>query len=154
MICAVGNGREIGYKNKLLWDLPGDMKHFVDTTRGKTVIMGQNTYDSLYIKPLPGRKNIVLTLDSSFQAPGCEVSNNLVEIAEKYKDSDEEVFIMGGASIYKQFIKYAEKLYLTFVDDSPLADTFFPDFSDFKVVTESEIYKENGVEYKFVELIK
>lgn len=154
MICAIGKNREIGYQNRLLWNLPGDMKHFVETTRGKTVIMGQNTYESLYVKPLPGRKNIVLTLDQNFQAPGCEISTDLKSIADKYKDAPEEVFIMGGASIYKQFIPYANKLYLTFVNDAPEADTYFPDFSEFKQVSESEEHQENNIKYKFVELIK
>ncbi|MBD3248227.1 dihydrofolate reductase [Candidatus Falkowbacteria bacterium] len=154
MICAVGKNREIGFQNKLLWDLPGDMKHFVKTTKGKTVIMGQNTYDSLYIKPLPGRKNIVLTLDENFEAPGCEVSRDLKEIAERYKDSDEEVFVMGGASIYKQFLPYCLKLYLTLVDDAPEADTWFPDYSEFKQISESEAQEENGIKYKFVELTR
>lgn len=154
MICAIGKNREIGYKNKLLWKLPKDMKHFVDTTRGKTVIMGQTTYESLYIKPLPNRKNIVLSLDKNLNAPGCETSDNLKEIAERYKDSEEEVFVMGGASIYKQFIAYTEKLYLTLVDDEPLADTFFPDFSNFKMTSQSETQEDNGIKYKFIKLIK
>jgi dihydrofolate reductase len=154
MICAIGKNREIGFKNKLLWNLPGDMKHFKEETNGHTVIMGQTTFESIG-KALPGRKNIVLTLDPNYQAENCEVSNNLMETAEKYKDAPEEVFIIGGASIYKQFIQYAGKLYLTLVDDEPEADTFFPDYSEFQnIVSESEIQEENSIKYKFIELIK
>ena len=154
MICAIGKNKEIGYKNKLLWHLPNDLKHFKEITTGHTVIMGQTTYESIG-KALPGRKNIVLSFDPNYQAPNCEVFNNLEELAEKYKDSPEEIFIMGGASIYKQFIPYASKLYLTLVDDSPTADTCFPDYSEFKnIISESEIKEENGVKYKFVELTK
>jgi len=154
MICAIGKNREIGFKNKLLWNLPGDMEHFKKITLGHTVIMGQTTFESIG-KALPGRKNIVLSLDVNYQAKDCEVSDNLKSIAQKYKDTDEEIFIIGGASIYKQFIQYADKLYLTLADDSPTADTFFPDYSEFKnVVSESESFQENGIKYKFVELTK
>lgn len=154
MICALGKNREVGFKNRLLWDLPKDLKHFKDITMGHTVIMGQNTFESVG-KALPGRKNIVLTLDPDYQAENCEVSSNLKEIAEKYKGAEEEVFIIGGASIYKQFIQYASKLYLTLVDDAPAADTFFPDYSEFKnIIFGSEIQEENGIKYKFVELAK
>lgn len=154
MICVLGKNREIGFDNKLLWDLPGDMKHFRDTTSDHTIIMGQKTFESIG-KALPGRKNIVLSLDPNFKAPDCEISQNLEEIVKKYKDSPEEIFVIGGASIYKQFLPYAQKLYLTMVEDSPQADTFFPDYSDFKtIISESEIYEENGLKYKFVELGK
>lgn len=154
MICAVGKNKGIGFENKLLWYLPGDLKHFKKTTMGHCVIMGQNTFESIG-KALPGRKNIVLSLDPNYKAKNCEVSNNLEEIVKRYKDSEEEVFIIGGASIYKQFIKYAKKLYLNLVDDSPRADTFFPDYSEFnKVISESEIQEENGIKYKFVELTR
>ncbi|MDD5145021.1 MAG: dihydrofolate reductase [Candidatus Pacebacteria bacterium] len=152
MICAVGKNREIGFKNRLLWNLPKDLKHFKDITNGHTVVMGQKTFESIG-KALPDRKNIVLSLDPNFNAENCEISDNLEGIAKAYKDSEEEIFIMGGASIYKQFIKYASKLYLTLVDDSPEADVFFPDYSDFKNITsESPEQEENGIKYKFVEL--
>jgi dihydrofolate reductase len=154
MICAVGKNREIGLKNTLLWDLKGDMKHFVQTTKGKTVIMGETTYHSLFIKPLPNRHNIVLTMNKELNAPGCEISCDLKSIAEKYQNSEEEVFVIGGASIYKQFLPYASKLYLTLVDDAPEADTFFPDYSEFKISSEGEFLEEGGIKYKFTQLIK
>lgn len=151
IICAVASNNGIGYQNRLLWSLKGDMKHFVKVTRGRTVVMGQKTYESLFIKPLPGRKNIVLTLDKNFQAPGCEIFYSLEDFLNNYKNAAEEIFIIGGASIYKQFIPYAEKLYLTLVADAPVADTYFPDYSDFKIISESEAQEENGIKYKFVE---
>ncbi|HTW97024.1 MAG TPA: dihydrofolate reductase, partial [Candidatus Methylomirabilis sp.] len=132
----------------------GDMKHFVQTTRGHTVVMGQKTYEGLFVKPLPNRKNIVLTLDKNFQAPGCEIFYSLEDFLAAYKNAAEEIFIIGGASIYKQFISLAEKLYLTLVDDTPLADVFFPDFSAFKIFSEGETQEENGVKYKFVEFVR
>lgn len=151
MICAIGKNREIGFKNHLLWDLKGDMKHFVQTTKGKTVVMGQRTYDSLFIKPLPGRKNIVLTMDENFQAPGCEIFYSLESFLEKYKNTSEEIFIIGGASIYKQFIPFAQKLYLTLVDDAPEADTYFPEYAEFNLTSKSEAQEENGIKYQFAE---
>ena len=154
MICAVGKDREIGYKNKLLWTLPGDLKHFKDVTMGHTVIMGQKTFESIGMV-LPGRKNIILSLDPNYRVADCEISNNLEEVANRYKDSEDEVFIIGGASIYKQFIQFSKKLYLTLVEDSPEADAFFPDYSEFKnKIFESGEYEENGIKYNFVELTK
>lgn len=154
VICAVGKKREIGFKNRLLWNLPNDLKHFKNITIGQTVIMGQKTFESIG-KALPDRKNIVLSKDIGFKAEGCEILNNLEEVANKYKDSQEEVFIIGGASIYKQFLPYAQKLYLTLVEDSSEADAFFPDYSEFKnVIYESETQEENGIKYKFIELTK
>ncbi len=154
MICAVGKDREIGYKNKLLWTLPGDLKHFKNVTMGHTVIMGQKTFESIGMA-LPGRKNIILSLDPNYRVADCEISNNLEEVANRYKDFEDEVFIIGGASIYKQFIQFSKKLYLTLVEDSPEADAFFPDYSEFKnKISQSREYEENGIKYKFVELTK
>ena len=153
MICAVGKNQEIGYKNKLLWDLPDDMKHFRDITHGHKVIMGQTTYQSIG-QALPGRENIVLTLDKNFKAPGCEMAYDLKALAEKYKNSDEEVFIIGGASIYKQFLPFAFKLYLTLVDDAPKADTYFPEYPEFKKIVSQEKKEYNGIKYRFIELVK
>ena len=79
MICALGKNRAIGKNNKLIWDLPGDLRHFKEVTLGHTVIMGDRTFDSIG-RPLPGRKNIVVTLNKDFQAPGCEVSFALDEL--------------------------------------------------------------------------
>jgi len=154
MIAIIGRNREIGCNNKLLWDLPGDMKHFRETTSDHTVIMGQKTFESIG-KALPERKNIVLSLNPDFKAEGCEISNNLEEIANRYKDSSEEVFVIGGANIYRQFLAYAQKLYLTLVEDSPEADVFFPEYPDFKnIIFESEMQEENNIKYKFIELTR
>jgi len=154
MICAIGKKREIGFKNQLLWNLPNDLRRFKEITAGHAVIMGQKTFESIG-KVLSDRKNIILSLDSNLKIDGAEVSNDFLEVINRYKDSDEEVFIIGGASIYKQAILYAQKLYLTLVKDSPEADVFFPEYQEFKkVVSESEIKEENGIQYKFVELVK
>jgi len=153
MICAIGKNREIGCKNKLLWDLPEDMAHFVRITSGKTVIMGEKTYQSIG-RPLPKRKNIVVSLDENFKAEGCEVSNDLFKVLMKYKNSKEEVFVIGGGMIYKLSLPMADKLYLTLVDDAPEADTFFPDYSEFKTVINEEEMDNGKYKFKFVELTR
>lgn len=127
LIAAVGKNNEIGKKNLLLWEMPADMKHFRETTRGHTVIMGENTFRSIG-KPLPNRKNIVVTRDETFKGEGVEVSNDLHKTLDSFTGSKEEIFIIGGAQIYAQAIKKADKLYITYVDGSfPDADTFFPE---------------------------
>ena len=137
IISAIANNNEIGQKNALLWDLPIDMKHFRETTRGHTVIMGQKTFESLGIdsngnpgRPLPNRRNIILTLNKEFKREDCEVVYSIDELDTLLKNTmnkDEEAFIIGGGQIYKLFIDKADKLYITHVNSEfPDADTFFP----------------------------
>jgi dihydrofolate reductase len=153
MICAIGKNREIGCKNKLLWNIPEDMAHFVKITSGKTVIMGEKTFQSIG-RPLPRRKNIVVTLDKDFQAEGVEVRFDLDEVLREYKNYEEEVFVIGGGIIYKLSLPMADKLYLTLVDDAPEADTFFPDYSEFKTVVKKEEMDNGKYKFKFVELTR
>ena len=125
MISSVGRNRELGKKNGLIWHFKEDMKFFKNTTMNHTVVMGLNTYNSLP-GDLPGRHIIVV---SFVPVDGVDYVNNIESIVDKYKDSDEEIFICGGASIYKQFLPYANKLYLTEIDaEDKEADTFFPEF--------------------------
>src|SRR3989338_6860751 len=98
IIAALGDNRVIGKNNALPWHLPADFKHFKDITAGHTVIMGQKTHESIG-KPLPHRINIVVTRDTEFRAPGCEVVYSLDEALQKVR-TDEEAFIIGRASIY------------------------------------------------------
>lgn len=137
IISAIGNNNEIGKANALLWDLPADMKHFRETTSGHTVVMGQRTFESLGMspdgkpgRPLPKRRNIILTLDKDFKREGIEVVYSLLELDELLKNTtekDEEIFVIGGGQIYKLFINKADRLYITHVDLSvPDADTYFP----------------------------
>jgi dihydrofolate reductase len=154
MICAVGKNLAIGRDNKLIWNLPDDLKHFRNITAGHTVIMGDRTFESIG-RPLPNRKNVVVSLDKNYQAPGCVVRNSLEEVLSEYKNSEEEVFVIGGATIYRLSLPYVDKLYLTLVDDAPAdADAFFPDFSEFAKEISREEHEENGVKYAFVELIR
>lgn len=126
MIAAVGLNRELGKKNSLVWRIPADMKFFKNMTMGHKVVMGYNTYKSLP-GDLPGREMIVLSYEKI--DGNVETVYSVDEILDNYLNSEEEIFICGGASLYNQFIKYSNKLYLTEImatDDE--ADVFFPEF--------------------------
>lgn len=153
IIVVVGKNREIGCDNKLLWDIPEDIQRFKKITTGKTVIMGDKTFESIG-HSLSNRKNIVVTLDKNYKASGCEVEHSLEHLLKKYKNSDEEVFVIGGGTIYKLALPFADKLYLTVVNDEPKADTFFPDYLEFKNVVKSKKGVDNGLEYEYLELTK
>ena len=154
MIVAVGKNRAIGKNNKLLWYIPNDLKHFKKITSGHTVIMGDKTYESIGML-LPNRKNIVLSLDKNYKVEGAEVRNSLEDVLNEYKDNEEEIFVIGGGIIYRLALPFADKLYITLVEDSPKdADTFFPDYSEFKNIISREDFKENELEYSFLELTK
>ncbi len=130
LIAAMGKNRELGVKNGLpAWNLASDMLRFKTLTNGKIVVMGQNTYLSLPEKwrPLPNRRNVVLTLDKDFTKNNVEVFHSIPELLEYFKD-EEEIWIMGGGMIYKQFVELADELHLTFVDGEFPADIYFPEF--------------------------
>jgi dihydrofolate reductase len=154
IIAAVGQNRELGKNNKLLWDIPEDMEHFRSTTRGHAVIMGRKTYESIG-HALPARPNIIITRDTAFRAPeDCFIVHSLEEAltlgSEKEK---EELFIIGGANIYSQAIDIADKLYLTIVHQSfPDADAFFPDYAVFSKELSRKEGSGNGYTYTFLEL--
>lgn len=146
MITAVAEiDRAIGYQNKLLWHLPEDLAHFKKTTLGHPVIMGENTFYSLG-RPLPGRKNIVLTLEKGKIFDGAFASYDLQDALDQAAEADqEEIFVIGGASIYKAMLPYTERLYITLVPGAYEADTYFPDYSEFtKVITEEELQTKLG----------
>lgn len=148
MIACVGKNLELGKNNDLIWHLPNDLKFFKKTTMGKTVIMGRRTFESL---PgiLPKRRNIVLMLPTEEAIPGVDI---YYDIPSLLKDlGEEEVFIIGGASIYKQFLPYARRLYLTEVDESCNdASVYFPTF-DKELYTKTILGSgsDNGINYEF-----
>ena len=149
IIWAMGKNREIGLNNKLPWNLPEDLKHFKKMTSGKPVIMGYKTFQSIG-KPLPGRKNIILT-SKKIRIEGCVVVNSIDEALKLVKDED--TFVIGGSKIYEQFLKFADKLYVTFIDDEFEADSFFPNFdlSHWELVSEDSGIKDekNNCDYYF-----
>lgn len=156
IICIIAKNRAIGFQNKLLYDIPEDMKHFKETTTGHVVIMGEKTFHSMNDRPLPNRVNIILTLDKDFKAENCLVAHSIEESIELAKAQNKgEIFFIGGGMIYKQALPFADKLYLTIVDDEPTqADTFFPEYPEFKNIIKKEDKESNGYKYSFVELIR
>lgn len=129
VIAAVARNRAIGYQNKLLYWLPDDLKRFKQLTTGHTIIMGRNTYLSLPKGALPNRRNVVLSR-SLTELPGCDVYASLDE-ALKHCNADEDIYILGGASVYEQALPIADRLCLTEIADTPSnADAFFPEYHD------------------------
>lgn len=149
LIAAVGKNNELGLDNHLIFNIPGDLKFFRNTTLGKTVVMGRKTYESIG-KPLPKRINIVVS-NTMKETDGVTIINSFEEVLEKYLNSDEEVFIIGGESLYNYFINYAQNIYLTKVYASANADKYFPSFDesnyDQTLLGEN---KENNLEYKHI----
>jgi dihydrofolate reductase len=154
IIVAVDNNNAIGKDNKLLWHLPGDLKYFKAVTNNHTVIMGHNTYKSLPNGALPNRRNIVISRDKNLSYPNVEVYSSLDDAIEKCQN-EKEVFIIGGAMIYKDAISIADKLYITLVDHTfGEADTFFPEINKAEWVeiskTENPADEKNSFAYSFV----
>ncbi len=149
LIAAVGKNNELGLDNHLIFNIPGDLKFFRNTTLGKTVIMGRKTYESIG-KPLPKRINIVVS-NSLKETDGITIINSLEEVLEKYLNSEEEVFIIGGESLYNYFINYAQNIYLTKVYANAVADKYFPSFDEnnYNQTLLGE-NKENNLEYKHI----
>ena len=129
IIVAVAKNNAIGKDNKLLWHLSEDLKRFKKLTTGHYIIMGKNTYFSLPNRPLPNRTHIVLTDVPGEQVDDCIMAYSIEDAIEKMHPSEEN-FIIGGASIYKQFLPYANKLYITRVHEDFEADTFFPELKE------------------------
>lgn len=149
IIAAIGKNRELGRGNVLIWHIKEDLKNFKNLTMGKYIVMGKNTYESLP-KHLEGRKYIVLSSSLSEIENGL-LFNDFNKLLEFIKDVDEEVMIIGGASIYKLFLPFADKLYLTEIDSEEKADVYFPDFNkedyECNVVSTNEV---DGLKYSFV----
>ena len=149
IIVAVADNYAIGKDNQLLWHLPEDLKHFKKVTENHTIIMGKKTYDSLPRRPLPNRTNVVLS-NHETQLEGCLMASS-VEQALDMCDPDQENFIIGGASIYRQFLPFVQKIYLTHVSGKFDADTFFPDvdFSTWEVIDQKTFPKDEKHLYPF-----
>ena len=153
IVVAISENNAIGKNNQLLWYLPADLKHFKNITTGHTVIMGRKTYDSVG-KPLPNRRNIIITRQD-ITIEGCEVVKS-IEDALALSTGEEEVFIVGGAEIYKQSIHLTNRIYLTIVHQKFDADSFFPEINyDEWQQTEREDHQpdeKNKLPYSFITL--
>jgi dihydrofolate reductase len=125
LIAATGKNGELGKDNKLLWNLPSDMKHFREMTSGHPVIMGRKTFESIG-HPLPKRRNIIITRDTTYTHEGVEIVHSTEQALSLFTNSDEEIFCIGGAEIYNLLFNKADKLYITEVDQEFEADAFFP----------------------------
>lgn len=155
LIAAVAKNRAIGKDNKLLYWLPNDLKRFKALTTGHTIVMGRRTFESLPKGALPNRRNIVLSR-SGASFPGAETFSSLDEVIATCR-SDEEIFIIGGASVYAQALPFADRLCLTEIDDAPAqADAFFPDYSNWKEVwaEQHDIDDRHPFRYRFVDYVR
>lgn len=156
-IAAIGRNRELGYKGKLLWRIPEDLRRFKSLTKGHPLILGRKTFESILGyqgEPLPGRTNIVISRDPSWKYEGTIVAHSLEEAMQKARELHaEEINIGGGAEIYREALPLTDRLYLTLVDAEGEADTFFPPYEDFftKKVFEEE-HERHGIKYRYVNL--
>lgn len=157
IIVAMSQNRIIGLAGQLPWHLSEDLKNFKRITTGHTVVMGRMTYESVG-KPLPNRTNIVLTHATGFQPQGVTVVHDVNEIIKLAK-SAEEIFVIGGAEVYRQTLDYVHKIYLTLILRDFDGDTYFPDVDlakEFRIISESPVYtsQKNGIPYKFIEAVR
>jgi dihydrofolate reductase len=128
IIVAMAENRVIGLKNQLPWHLSADLKRFKQITMGFPIIMGRKTYESIG-RPLPGRQNIIISRNPSFKAEGCQVFHDLDEAIQMAVSAYEQVFVIGGATLYAEALKWASRIYLTQVHAQIDGDTFFPEFA-------------------------
>jgi dihydrofolate reductase len=145
IIVAVAENNVIGKDNSLIWHLPSDMKFFKEKTTGHCIITGRKNYESIpeKLRPLTNRTNIVITRQQNYNAPGAIVVSSIEDAIKKAKQTgDTEIFIIGGAEIYKQSLRYVDKIYLTKIYHSFEGDTFFPEI---KPSEWEEISKTKGI---------
>lgn len=154
IIAAVGKNRELGKTGKIPWYIPGELQRFKQITMGSPIIMGRKTFESIG-RVLPGRMNIIITRNTKYHIENAHIENSLkkaITIAKEEKHR--EIFIIGGGEIYKQALPLADKLYLTIIDKSFEADTYFPKYENLftKEISKSEAFQSNDMKYYFVEL--
>lgn len=151
IIAAIGKNNELGKDNNLIWHLKEDLKFFKELTTNHVIVMGRKTFESLP-KILPNRHHIVITSNNNLNDK-IEVFNSVESFLEKYKDYKDEIFIIGGSSIYKSFLDYSNKLYLTEIDEEcKNADVYFPYFDKSLWSKEyiSDELEENNIKYRHV----
>lgn len=149
IIAAIGQNNELGINNQLIWHLKKDMKFFKETTINHKIVMGRKTFESLP-KLLVNREHIILT-KQNINLPNVKIFHDISSFLKTYENLDEEIFNIGGQSIYKELLEYADKLYLTEIEATSKADAYFPIFdkNDFEkeILSENE---EDGIKYKHV----
>lgn len=154
IIVAIAQNYAIGIHNQLLWHISDDLKRFKKITSGRQVIMGKLTYESLPVRPLPNRRNIVITDNPEEKFDGCITVYSIPQALD-YCSGQEESFIIGGGSVYRQFLPYANKLYLTIVHKDFDADTFFPeiDFKQWKLIEKEDHHDDETVDFSYSFLV-
>ncbi|MZQ84658.1 dihydrofolate reductase [Paenibacillus sp. 5J-6] len=149
-IFAMDRNRAIGVNNTLPWHLPGDLKFFKAVTMGHPILMGRKTYESIG-RPLPGRRNMILTQNTEFRAEGCEVIHSVDEAVQEFRD--QELFVIGGAEIFRLFAETVDRMYITFIEHEFEADTYMSDLdlSEWTLVSseQGERNEKNPYEYYF-----
>ena len=157
LIVAMATNRAIGLDNKMPWHLSADLKKFKTITMGCPIVMGRKTYESIG-RPLPGRTNIIISRNLEYQQAGCLVFNNINTAIEATGKDAEEIFIIGGAELYKATLPSADNLYLTLIQQEFIGDTYFPeiDFSAWTEVSREDISDDPSVNfsYSFLKLSK
>ena len=162
LIVAISNNKVIGKNNKLIWNLPKDMKFFMDTTLGHPVIMGRKNFESIpeKFRPLKYRTNIIITRNKNYEALDCKVVHSIEESLNCMDFGNEEVFVIGGGEIYRKFLELdlIDKMYITHIDDFFDGDTFFPDFNLDKWISKEILNHqkndENPHDFKVIEYYK
>lgn len=149
---AMGKNRVIGRDNQLPWHLPADLAYFKKKTMGHPIVMGRKTYESIG-KPLPGRENVIVTRNSEYEAEGCTVVHSVDEACRMFPD-DEEIFVIGGAKLFDAFYPFADRMYVTYINETFEGDTFFRaiDDSEWKRTSVEKGIKndKNRYEYSFI----
>ena len=154
IIVAIASNNAIGKDNQLLWHIPDDLKRFKKLTTGHTIVMGKRTFESLPLRPLPNRRSVVITDIPGEQIEGCIMAYSIDDAIRKMEPGAEN-FIIGGGSVYRQFLPLADKLYLTLVEKDFEADTYFPEIDFSLWDTEfSEEANSDEFSFKYVNLTK
>ena len=156
LVAAIASNNVIGKENSLPWNIPEDLKRFKQMTSGHTILMGRKTFDSIG-RPLPNRQNIVMTKDENFEREGIKVINGLDEALELIKESNEDIFVIGGSKIYELFEPVANSLAITRILKDFEGDAFFPDINWdlWQIEKEEKFFDEkSNIECKLIEYSK
>lgn len=146
-ICAMSENRVIGKNNQLPWHLPADLRHFKKITSGKPILLGRNTHESIG-RALPNRLNVVITRDTSFEAPGCVIANS-IETALEAVAFSEEVFVIGGEILYNQMLSKIQRFYLTVIHHVFEGDAFLPELNPAEWVESERVAHQPDAENKY-----
>lgn len=153
LLLAMDANRLIGRENQLPWHLPKDLAYFKRMTMNHKIVMGRKTFDSIG-RPLPGRENIILTRDKQFSRNDCLIIHSMDELLELSKQSDEEIFVIGGSEIFKEILPHSDRLYITHIYHEFEGDTYFPetDDEDWEVISREvgETDDKNPYHFEFV----